>query len=95
MPEVQVHAMEGRAKDQKRLIKGITDAVVRTLDVTAEWCWWRSSKARPTMRQRAACYSTNAQQHQWALQQPRRLPARRLPDPRGLPCTVATVANVA
>jgi 4-oxalocrotonate tautomerase len=37
MPEVYVHAIEGRTKEQKRaLIKDITDAVVKNLDVTAD-----------------------------------------------------------
>jgi 4-oxalocrotonate tautomerase len=36
MPEVYVHAIEGRTKDQKRaLIKDITDAV-KNFDVTAD-----------------------------------------------------------
>jgi 4-oxalocrotonate tautomerase len=37
MPEVYVHAVEGRTLDQKRaLIKDITDAVVRNFKVDAE-----------------------------------------------------------
>jgi 4-oxalocrotonate tautomerase len=37
MPEVYVHAIEGRSKEQKRaLIKDITDAVVRNFGVTAD-----------------------------------------------------------
>ena len=37
MPEVYVHAVEGRSKDQKRaLIKDITDAVVKNFGVTAD-----------------------------------------------------------
>ena len=37
MPEVYVHAIEGRTKEQKRaLIKDITDAVVKNFDVTAD-----------------------------------------------------------
>ena len=37
MPEVYVHAIEGRSKDQKRaLIKDITDAVVTNFGVTAD-----------------------------------------------------------
>jgi 4-oxalocrotonate tautomerase len=37
MPEVYVHAVEGRTMDQKRaLIKDITDAVVRNFKVDAE-----------------------------------------------------------
>ena len=37
MPEVYVHAIEGRSKDQKRaLIKDITDAVVKNFGVTAD-----------------------------------------------------------
>lgn len=37
MPEVYVHALEGRTKDQKRaLIKDITDAVVKNFGVTPD-----------------------------------------------------------
>ena len=37
MPEVYIHAIEGRTKEQKRaLIKDITDAVVKNFDVTAD-----------------------------------------------------------
>jgi 4-oxalocrotonate tautomerase len=37
MPEVYVHAIEGRSKEQKRaLVKDITDAVVKNFGVTAE-----------------------------------------------------------
>jgi 4-oxalocrotonate tautomerase len=37
MPEVYVHAIEGRSKDQKRaLIKDITAAVVKNFDVAPE-----------------------------------------------------------
>jgi 4-oxalocrotonate tautomerase len=37
MPEVYVHAIEGRSKDQKRaLIKDITEAVVKNFGVTAD-----------------------------------------------------------
>jgi 4-oxalocrotonate tautomerase len=37
MPEVYVHAIEGRTKDQKRaLIKDITDSLVRNFGVPAE-----------------------------------------------------------
>ncbi len=37
MPEVYVHAIEGRSKDQKRaLIKDITDAVVKNFSVPAD-----------------------------------------------------------
>ena len=37
MPEVYVHAVEGRTKEQKRaLIRDITDAVVKNFDVTAD-----------------------------------------------------------
>ena len=37
MPEVYVHAIEGRTKDQKRaLIRDITDAVVKNFGVTAD-----------------------------------------------------------
>src|SRR6478672_4864809 len=37
MPEVYVHAIEGRSKDQKRaLIKAITDAEVKNFGVTAD-----------------------------------------------------------
>ena len=37
MPEVYVHAIEGRTKEQKRaLVKDITDAVVRHFNVTAD-----------------------------------------------------------
>ena len=37
MPEVYVHAIEGRTKDQKRaLIKDITDAVVKNFGVTPD-----------------------------------------------------------
>jgi 4-oxalocrotonate tautomerase len=37
MPEVYVHAVEGRTIDQKRaLVKDITDAVVRNFKVPAE-----------------------------------------------------------
>jgi len=37
MPEVYVHALEGRTKDQKRtLIKDITDAVVKNFGVKAD-----------------------------------------------------------
>jgi 4-oxalocrotonate tautomerase len=37
MPEVYVHAVEGRSKDQKRaLIKDITDAVVKNFGVGAD-----------------------------------------------------------
>jgi 4-oxalocrotonate tautomerase len=37
MPEVYVHAIEGRTKEQKRaLIKDITGAVVKNFDVTAD-----------------------------------------------------------
>ena len=37
MPEVYVHAIEGRTKDQKRaLIKDITAAVVKNFDVAAD-----------------------------------------------------------
>src|SRR3954451_21502047 len=37
MPEVYVHAIEGRSKEQKRaLIKDITDAVVKNFGVTAD-----------------------------------------------------------
>ena len=37
MPEIYVHAVEGRTIDQKRsLVKDITDAVVRNFKVTPE-----------------------------------------------------------
>jgi 4-oxalocrotonate tautomerase len=37
MPEVYIHAIEGRTKEQKRaLIKDITDAVVKNFDVTPD-----------------------------------------------------------
>ncbi len=37
MPEVYVHAVEGRTLDQKRaLVKAITDAVVRNFNVKPE-----------------------------------------------------------
>ncbi len=37
MPEVYVHAIEGRTKEQKRaLVKDITDAVVRNFGVSAD-----------------------------------------------------------
>ena len=37
MPEVYVHAIEGRTKDQKRaLIQDITAAVVKNFDVAAD-----------------------------------------------------------
>jgi 4-oxalocrotonate tautomerase len=37
MPEVYIHAIAGRTKEQKRaLIKDITDAVVKNFDVTAD-----------------------------------------------------------
>jgi 4-oxalocrotonate tautomerase len=37
MPEVYVHAIEGRSKEQKRaLIKDITDAVVKNFGVGAD-----------------------------------------------------------
>ena len=37
MPEVYVHAIEGRSKEQKRaLIKDITDAVVKNFKVSAD-----------------------------------------------------------
>ena len=37
MPEVYIHAIEGRTKEQKRaLIRDITDAVVKNFDVTAD-----------------------------------------------------------
>jgi 4-oxalocrotonate tautomerase len=37
MPEVYIHAIEGRTKEQKHaLIKDITDAVVKKFDVTAD-----------------------------------------------------------
>ena len=37
MPEVYIHAIEGRTEQQKRaLIKDITDAVVKNFDVTAD-----------------------------------------------------------
>jgi len=37
MPEVYVHAIEGRSKEQKRaLIKDITEAVVKNFGVTAD-----------------------------------------------------------
>jgi 4-oxalocrotonate tautomerase len=37
MPEVYIHAIEGRTKEQKRaLIKDITDAVVKNFDMTAD-----------------------------------------------------------
>jgi 4-oxalocrotonate tautomerase len=37
MPEVYVHAIEGRSKEQKRaLIKDITDAVVKNFGVTVD-----------------------------------------------------------
>ena len=37
MPEVYIHAIEGRTKKQKRaLIKDITEAVVKNFDVTAD-----------------------------------------------------------
>ena len=37
MPEVYIHAVEGRSKDQKRaLIKDITDAVVKNFGVGAD-----------------------------------------------------------
>jgi 4-oxalocrotonate tautomerase len=37
MPEIIVHAIEGRSLDQKRgLVKDITDAVVRNFDVPAD-----------------------------------------------------------
>lgn len=37
MPEVYVHALEGRTKDQKRaLIKDITEAVVKNFNVPVD-----------------------------------------------------------
>jgi 4-oxalocrotonate tautomerase len=37
MPEVYIHAVEGRTKDKKRsLIKDVTDAVVKNFGVTAD-----------------------------------------------------------
>jgi 4-oxalocrotonate tautomerase len=37
MPEVYIHAVEGRSKDQKRaLIKDVTDAVVKNFGVAAD-----------------------------------------------------------
>jgi 4-oxalocrotonate tautomerase len=37
MPEVYIHALEGRSVDQKRaLLRDITDAVVRHFDVAPE-----------------------------------------------------------
>ncbi len=37
MPEVYIHAIEGRTLDQKRaLVKDITEAVVRNFDVAAD-----------------------------------------------------------
>jgi 4-oxalocrotonate tautomerase len=37
MPEVYIHAIAGRTKEQKRaLIKDITNAVVKNFDVTAD-----------------------------------------------------------
>jgi len=61
MPEVYVHAVEGRSKDQKRaLIKDITDAVVKNFGVTADAVWWRSSRVRATTRRRAAFCSASA-----------------------------------
>ncbi len=37
MPEVYIHVVEGRTLDQKRqLIKDVTDAVVRNLDVAPD-----------------------------------------------------------
>jgi len=37
MPEVYIHAVAGRSKDQKRaLIKDITDALVKNFGVTAD-----------------------------------------------------------
>ena len=73
MPEVYVHAIEGRSKEQKRaLIKDITDAVVKNFGVTADAVLVEILRARATTRRRAACCSASAEQRQQSLQQLRR-----------------------
>ena len=51
MPEVYVHAIEGRSKEQKRaLIKDITDAVVRHFAAPADAVTVEIVEADPTSK---------------------------------------------
>ena len=51
MPEVYVHAIEGRTKEQKRaLIKDITDAVVKNFSVPAEAVMVEIVESEPTAK---------------------------------------------
>ena len=51
MPEVYVHAIEGRSKDQKRaLIKDITDAVVKNFSVPLEAVTIEIVESEPTAK---------------------------------------------
>ena len=51
MPEVYVHAIEGRTKEQKRaLIKDITDAVMKNFSVPAEAVMVEIVESEPTAK---------------------------------------------
>ena len=51
MPEVYVHAIEGRSKEQKRaLIKDITDAVVKNFSVPVDAVTVEIVESEPTAK---------------------------------------------
>ena len=51
MPEVYIHAIAGRTKEQKRaLIKDITDAVVKNFSVPAEAVMVEIVESEPTAK---------------------------------------------
>jgi 4-oxalocrotonate tautomerase len=61
MPEVYVHAIEGRSKEQKRaLIKDITEAVVKNFGVTADAVLVEILESSSDNKARAAYCSASA-----------------------------------
>ena len=68
MPEVYVHAIEGRSKEQKRaLIKDITDAVVKNFDVSADAVLVEIISSRDN-KAKGSVLSANAEQRQQTFQ---------------------------
>ena len=84
MPEVYVHAIEGRTKEQKRaLIKDITDAVVKNFDVTADAVLVEIIETSRDNKAKGGCCSANAEQRQASI--PGRRALTLLEDPARAP----------
>ena len=72
MPEIYVHAVEGRTIDQKRaLVKDITDAVVRNFKVKPEAVMVEIVECSGSPRPRAASCSATSRRARQATVAPR------------------------